>query len=207
MKNFEKTQKHYNHFIVFDFESYMKQINHNKTTMLELSNEHIPLAFGVHDTLRKKPTYIYNEDPSYLIKTFVDDLYSRRKDIVGECIQDFDINDPSISRKNKQDIDKWISQVSVFGFNSGRYDINLIKKYFIRELLARGEKLNVAKKQNKYMFIECQSFRFIDISNYIAPGTTYDSWVKSMDCKTLKLPFPYKYLTDLNLLKEKKVPW
>ena len=73
--------------------------------------------------------------------------------------------------------------------------------------MARDEKLKVAKKRNKYMFIECQSFRFIDISNYIAPGTTYDSWIKSMDCKMLKLPFPYKYLTELDMLKEKKGTW
>ena len=40
----------------------------------------------------------------------------------------------------------WVKQVPVFGFNSGRYDINMIKEYFVENLTSLSD-VNVAKKR------------------------------------------------------------
>ena len=74
-------------------------------------------------------------------------------------------------------------------FNSGRYDINLIKEYFGEQI----KKIVVAKDANKIMFLLTKDFRFLDIINYLGPGTSYDKWVKAYDCTANKSWFPYEW--------------
>ena len=63
----------------------------------------------------------------------------------------------------------WVNQVPVFGFNSGKYDLNLVKEYFIRTLSNMND-VTVTKKDNSYMFLTTPMFKFLDIKNYLAPG-------------------------------------
>ena len=78
----------------------------------------------------------------------------------------------------------WVKQVPVFGFNSGKYDINTVKNYFVKNL-ARISDVNVAKKENK---------------NYLAPGLSYDMWCKAYGCELKKLIFPYEWLDTFEKL-------
>jgi len=50
------------------------------------------------------------------------------------------------------------------GFNSGKYDLNLIKKYFVTHVGAE-KTVTVAKKQEKIMFLTTPNFKFFDIIN------------------------------------------
>ena len=43
------------------------------------------------------------------------------------------------------------------------------------------------------MFILTNSFRFLDIMNYLGPGTSYEKWVKAYECETVKSWFPYEW--------------
>ena len=43
------------------------------------------------------------------------------------------------------------------------------------------------------MFLLTCGFRFLDIINYLGPGTTYEKWVKAYECKTVKSWFPYEW--------------
>ena len=40
-----------------------------------------------------------------------------------------------LSKETAKSYVNWVKQVPVFGFNSGRYDINMIKEYFVKILL------------------------------------------------------------------------
>ena len=51
-------------------------------------------------------------------------------------------------------------QVPVLGFNSGRYDLNLIKEYFAELLVDTTKKVFVAKKANTTMFLKTERFLF-----------------------------------------------
>ena len=42
------------------------------------------------------------------------------------------------------------------------------------------------------MFLLTWGFRFLDIINYLGPGTSYEKWVKAYECKTVKSWFPYE---------------
>ena len=84
----------------------------------------------------------------------------------------------------QKDWERWINQVPVISFNSGKYNLNLIKKYFVEEL-AKAEviplggalkypEIFVARKENDYMFLTTDKFKFLDIQNFLGGGMSYD---------------------------------
>ena len=84
-----------------------------------------------------------------------------------------------LPKKQREQINEWCNQVPVLGFNSGRYDLNVIEKYLVENITEMANKITVAKNGNKIMFMHTHSFRFLDIINYLGPGTNYDKWVKA----------------------------
>ena len=52
-------------------------------------------------------------------------------------------------------------------------------------------KIRVAKSGNKIMFLLTKCLRFLDIINYLGPGTSYEKWVKAYDCEAEKSWLPY----------------
>ena len=92
---------------------------------------------------------------------------------------------------------QWVNQVPVIGFNSGKYDINMVKEYFVREISYKeedecNEDVFAAKKENEYMFLTTPKFKFLDVKNYIGPGLSYDTWFKSLVYRLEKLMFLYE---------------
>ena len=96
----------------------------------------------------------------------------------------------------------WVNQVPVFGFNSGSYDINMIKEYFLKDL-AEISNVNVAKKGNSYMFLSLKNFKFLDIKSYLAPGLSYDAWCRAYGTELQKLVFPYEGFDSFEKLNHK----
>ena len=56
------------------------------------------------------------------------------------------------------------------------------------------------------MAIATATLLFLDICNYLAPNFSYDKWVKSYDCKLLKVAFCYTYVDSLARLEETCLP-
>jgi len=88
--------------------------------------------------------------------------------------------------KQRIKLEGWCDEVPVLGFNCGRYDLNLIKEHFAELLADTTDKVQVGKKANKTMFMKTAGVRFLDIINYLAPGTSYDKWVKAYGCELEK---------------------
>ena len=83
----------------------------------------------------------------------------------------------SISDKFK----KYACVLPVLGYNSSRYDLNLIKKYFPKHLNSATEADYIVKKSNEYSAIATSRFKFLDISNFLAAGCTYSKFLKAYD--------------------------
>lgn len=95
---------------------------------------------------------------------------------------------------------EWVNQVRVIGFNSGKYDINIIKRCFVNQIAKhKSERMTVAKKDNNYMFLTTSKFKFLDIKNFLAPGMSYDRWCKSLEFMREKLVFPYEWLSSTTI--------
>ena len=187
--------KSYPHAILYDFEAYgdNNQRKEPKATFT-IENKHVPISVSIGDTLETEPTHICDKDPAELVRKFMEELERRGKNIRTRVRAEFrpaDIELLPKAQRNK--IEEWCDQVPVVGFNSGTYDLNLIKNHFAERLADTTGKVRVAKNGNKIMFLLTGGFRFLDIINYLGPGTSYEKWVKAYECKTVKSWFPYEW--------------
>ena len=149
-KRFCKKFRPYPYFIVYDFEAICQKINEKQTDELEITAKHIPVSVAINDNLTKKPSFIVEEDPKELNKKFVVELLKRAREIEekvesanyvlgvrrkmneddkGDQYGGYLINEARVklSKETAKSYVNWVKQVPVFGFNSGRYDINMIK--------------------------------------------------------------------------------
>ena len=160
--------------------------------MLTIENAHIPISVCVGDTLVREPTHICEKNPAELVRKFMEKLERPWKNIRTKVRAEFMPEDvgllPKAQRlKSKECCD----QLPVLVFNSGQYDLNLIREHFAERLSDTTGKVRVVKNGNKIMFILTNSFGFLDIMNYLGPGTSYEKWVKAYECETVKSWFPY----------------
>lgn len=108
-----------------------------------------------------------------------------------------------------QRFNKWLKQLPVIGFNSGRFDLNLIKNYFIPHLLERdprGKGITPIKKGNTFMALMMEDVLFLDISNYLAAGTSYDKWIKAFQIPQTKGIWPYEWFQTIDQLQQDHLP-
>ena len=56
------------------------------------------------------------------------------------------------------------------GFNSSRYDLNLLEKYLIPILFETYTKLSPIKKDNNFLSIATPELLFLDFKNYLSPN-------------------------------------
>ena len=80
----------------------------------------------------------------------------------------------------KQPSERYVNILPVFGFNSGRYDLNLIKSYLIPYLICDKEiEPTVIKKANDFISFKFGDVQFLDIMNFLGGATTLDSFLKA----------------------------
>ena len=142
--------------------------------------------------------------------------YSNVKEITGYLCQTID--ELENKARDAKTFFKTIKQVPLVGFNSGRYDINLIKKDLFSVLQASDpDNIKMVIKNPSYMCISTENLKMLDISNYLPPCSyekyleTYLGKCKCEDkirclCGLGKGIFPYEYITDFNKLNETEVP-
>ena len=198
----------YPHAILYDFEAYGdKNQRKEPTGMLTIENTHVPISVSIGDTLEREPTHICEKDPADLVHKFMEELERRGKNIRDQVRAAFIPEDMNmLTKAQRLKIEEWCNQVPVLGFNSGRYDLNLIREHFAERLSDTTGKVRVAKNGNKIMFILTKNFRFLDIINYLGPGTSYEKWVKAYECETVKSWFPYEWFDTPEKLDFRGLP-
>ena len=125
----------------------------------------------------------------------------------------------------------WMHHLPVIGFNSGKYDLNVIKQFLIPYFLStttskKGEQEQeqqqddeeeeeendgngsffVIKRNNTFMCLSTDQLNFLDMINYIAPGFSYDKYLKAYGCEVTKGHFPYEYMDRLERLDDTALP-
>ena len=184
----------YPHAIVYDFESYQDTSKAVRPTSdLFYESEHVPISVSLADTLNPEPEYIVSRDPAELIRLFHQSLERRHTAIVADVVKEFSFSDTEgIPEKQCNELVKWFHQVPVLGFNSGHYDLKLIRQHFI-PLLAKDPGTFAAEKNGRIMFINTPKFKFLDVLNYLGPGITYEKWVKTYGATLAKSWLPYEW--------------
>ena len=98
----------------------------------------------------------------------------------------------------------WLRQLPVIGFNSGKYDLNMIKRSFVPLLISNNAA--VIKRQNTFMCFSTTNLKVLDVTQYLAPGVSYDKYLKAYGCELQKGHFPYEYMDGIGKLEDRALP-
>ena len=83
----------------------------------------------------------------------------------------------------------------------GEEDLYKLAKYIDIDKLKLPGKLNVIKRSNAYASVSNNYYIFLDVLNYLPPGTNYDKFVKAYGLPgEKKLHFPYEFLDSYERL-------
>ena len=110
----------------------------------------------------------------------------------------------------EKQLQAWLHQLPVIGFNSSKYDLNTIKRFFVPLLIRNSDTEHascfVIKRQNSFMCLSTDKLKFLDIINYLAPGYSYGKYLKAYGCELEKGHFPYEYMDDFLKLDDRALP-
>ena len=105
---------------------------------------------------------------------------------------------------------KWLREVPVVGFNSAKYDANIMKLYLSGALTKYDkpdkEEVTPLKTNSMYRVITSKTLKFLDVSNFLAVGVSLDSWLKAYKCSMTKGFFPYEWLDSYDKLYQDHLP-
>ena len=94
----------------------------------------------------------------------------------------------------QQHFERYVNTLPVFGFNSGKYDLNLIKSYLLPYLIhERDIQPTVIKKANHFVSLKFGDVQFLDILNFLGGHTSLDSFLKAYKTNETKGFFPYEW--------------
>ena len=106
-----------------------------------------------------------------------------------------------------KNLNRYIEQHTVLGFNSQKYDLPLIRPYLPSSLIKLGHTpKQVIKRGSGYMVIATPKLKFLDITNYLAAGTSLVNFYASFNVSTPKGILPYQWFDSLERLQETSLP-
>ena len=93
----------------------------------------------------------------------------------------------------QEHLERYCNVLPVFGFNSAKYDINLIETYLLPILInERNMEPIVIKKANQFVSFKLGDVQLLDIMNFLAGATSLDSFLKAYKTAETKGIFPYE---------------
>ena len=106
------------------------------TDDLTYLSRHIPISVAVHDTLSKEPVYLVDENQGRLIERFIEILTEKQEAIAADVFKQhpYRSNFQMLAGEVKKQWWQRVNQVPVIGFNGGKYNLNMVKEYFLKEI-------------------------------------------------------------------------
>ena len=102
-------------------------------------------------------------------------------------------------RKNQlidlqETLEHYCNVLPVFGFNSAKYDTNLIKSYLLPILVNEQDiEPTVIKKAYQFISFKFGDFQLLNIMNILGGATTLDSFLKANKTSEAKRFLPYEW--------------
>ncbi|KAI8511991.1 hypothetical protein Bbelb_110910 [Branchiostoma belcheri] len=176
-----------------------------KTVVAEFLSYIEHISREAYKTLREKFGWVFRE------------MVDKRQSDIQQLEQEEENIDPTArtdrnTKVNKHylttlmdELERYLKALPVVGLNTGKYDINDMKAFFLPNLLQSQGKLRPIKRNNTYMAIGTE-FIFLDLVNYVAPGLSYANVLEAYECQDTKGFFPYKWMDDLTKLDQTRLP-
>ena len=99
-----------------------------------------------------------------------------------------------------------LAELVVVGFNSGKYDLNVLKDILIPYLVQPSGIDLVIKRHHAYLAFRIGGLKFLDISKFVAAGTSYGALLKAYQCQGEMGFFLYEHVRSLSQLEEPRLP-
>ena len=95
----------------------------------------------------------------------------------------------------QEHLERYFNVLPVFGFNSEKYDIILIKTYFVPILInERNMEPTVIKEAKQFVSFKFGDAQLLDIMKFFSGAASLDSFVKAYKLSETKGFFPYEWL-------------
>ena len=214
----------------FDFECYFSDerlpVNSDK---LQWSARHVPLSVSVASNVpgyEPALCFVTDGDADKLVgcmitrlNTISDAAYESLLPLYADVLEELKTRKEAWDEEEEEEDGKktvnpcktlekqlqtWLRQLPVIGFNSGKYDLNVVKKFFVPLLIHNNAA--VIKRQNTFMCFSTTNLKFLDVTQYLAPGVSYDKYLKAYGCELQKGHFPYEYMDGIGKLADRALP-
>ena len=107
----------------------------------------------------------------------------------------------------QEHLERYCNMLPVFGFNSAKYDINLIKSYLLSILVnERNMEPTVIKKANQFVSLRLGDVQLLDIMNFLGGATKLDSFLKVCKTSETKGCFSYEWFDCPQKMKNSELP-
>ena len=155
----------------------------------------------------------FNKDAFELVKDMIEQWYLWRTYIVEQSYKIYQVFiDGCLVTGDKKAADaliEWVEDVSVIGFNSGKYDINVIKPHLYMNMINYEVKHGVKclkKDRNSFMVLKSGGLRIIDMHMFTNADTSLGKFIEEQTGVNTKEAFPYEYMSNYDMLSEKQLP-
>ena len=102
----------------------------------------------------------------------------------------------------QETLERYCNVLPVFGFDSAKHDLNLIKCYLLPILVnERDIEPTVIKKANLFISFKFNDIQLLDITNFLGGATSLDSFLKAYGTSETKVFFPYEWFDHPNPLE------
>ena len=107
----------------------------------------------------------------------------------------------------QEHFERYCTVLPVFGFNSTKYDMNLIKSYFL-PILINKRKLEhtVIKKSNHFVSFKFDDVQLLDIMIFLGGATSLDWFLKAYKTSETKGFFPYEWFDCPQKMNNSELP-
>ena len=140
----------------------------------------------------------------------------RVSNFVDDCIveeEEIDLSTHFLQMQKNRLIDlqeyfeRYSNVLPVFGFNSAKYDFNLIKWHLLPILVnEQGFEPTVIKKAKQFVTFKFGDIKLLDIMNFFGGATSLDSFLKAYRTKKTKGFFPYEWFDCPEKMKNEEIP-
>ena len=138
-----------------------------------------------------------DDDDDYKLNAFLDD----------DELQEENEKEKNVYKKFKEELDAYCRQTIVLGFNSAKYDMNLVKAHLAKQLDMHGPgETFTVKRNNSYACLANETFKMLDVTSYMSPGLSYDKFLKAFDVVENKGFIPYEWFDGVDKLNHPTLP-
>ena len=107
----------------------------------------------------------------------------------------------------QEHLERYCNVIPVFGINSAKYDINLIKSYLLTILTnEKNMEPTVNKKANQFVSFKFGDVQLLDIMNFLGGATSIDSFLKTYKTAETKGFFPYEWFDCPQKMNNSELP-